>query len=309
MTRQEREAIDWATTMSGNPSDSEKKAFEAWHAKPGNAEAYAKAENDWVFAEDMSPVRIKADARHFRSEADAPGGFRWAVATAAAIVLALGGAWYIQRGSGETQLAQSGTAPGEQTLGDGTRVTLMDGARIETQFSTGARRVILVGGRARFDVAHDAARPFTVVAGRSETTALGTIFEVDARGTTPRVTLIRGSIEIRSSAGGGALRLAPGESAEVAETGPYRLPAMASPVPSPAPTTLLAADNLPLGAVLDRANQSDGKPIRLADPALASLPVTGSFDVSAGPALARKLAAALDLGIDERAGEIILRKK
>ena len=309
MTRQQREAADWATKMRGTPSDSDRMAFEAWHAKVDNADAYAQAESDWAYTRDLSPERIKADSRRIRGETGSPGGFRWAMAAIAAAVLALGGAWYVQRGGDEPQFAQEQSAAGEQMLSDGTRVTLMDGARIETQFSTGRRLVILTGGRARFEVAHEAARPFTVIAGRSETTALGTIFEIDAREAMPRVALIEGSVEVRSNAGGETLRLAPGEVAEVPEAGPRRLPAMASPVPAPRPTALLTADNLPLGAVIDRASKTDAKPIRLADPALAALPVTGSFDVSAGAALARKLAAALDLRVDEQAGEIILSKK
>lgn len=308
MTRRESEARKWAKTMHGKPSDADREAFDAWHSEPGNADAYARAKDEWDFTGTMSPDRIKADGRHFRSEARARRS-RWAMAATAAVVLALGAGWYVQRGGDEPQLAQNQSTAGEQRLSDGTRVTLMDGARIESQFSTGRRLVILTGGRARFEVAHDSARPFTVIAGRSETTALGTIFEVDARQTTPRITLIRGSVEVRSSAGGDALRLAPGERAEVPVTGPRRLPAMANPAATPTPTTLLVADHLSLGAVLDRASKTDAKPIRLADQALATLPVNGSFDVSGGAALARKLAAALDLQVDQRADEIILSKK
>ena len=308
MTRAESEARKWAKTMHGNPGDADRKEFDAWHSAPGNADAYARAKDEWDFTGTMSPDRIQADRQHFQREAKARRS-RWAMAATAAVVLALGAGWYIQRGGDESQLAQNQSSAGEPTLSDGTRVTLMDGARIETQFTTGRRLVLLTGGRARFEVTHEAARPFTVVAGRSETTALGTIFEVDARQVTPRITLLRGSVEVRSSGGGDALRLAPGERAEVPATGPRRLPAMADPVALPTSTALLDADHLPLGAVLARANKTDAKPIRLADQALASLPVSGSFDASAGAALARKLAAALDLKIDEQAGEIILSKK
>lgn len=309
MTRQQRKAAEWAVTMRGDPGASDRKAFEAWYAKPGNAEAYAQAEDDWAYTSGLSPERIREASLGIRGEAGSSGGFRWALATIAIAVLALGGLWHVQRGGEEPQIAQHRSAATEQMLSDGTRVTLMDGAHIETRFGAGRRILTLTGGRARFEVAHDAARPFTVIAGRSETTALGTVFEIDARQATPRVKLIEGSVVVRSSAGGGALRLAPGESAEVTETGPRRVPAMANPAPAAAPASLLIADHLPLGAVLDRANKTGAKPIRLADPTLASLRVTGSFDVAAGAALARKLAAALDLGIDERASDTILRQK
>nr|WP_269090322.1 FecR domain-containing protein [Sphingopyxis lutea] len=199
--------------------------------------------------------------------------------------------------------------PGQLRLADGSTVTLMDGAWAEPQFSDTERRIRLHGGRARFDVAHDSARPFIVVAGVSETKALGTIFEVDARSSVPTVKLVRGSVEVRLGGSSKALRLAPGETAEVSDDGPRLLPAMASPVQTSEPTTMLAADALPLGAVIDAANKANAKPIRLADPALGSLPVTGRFDVADSASLARKLAAAFGLDDEEGPDAITLSKK
>lgn len=302
MTRQQREAADWAALMRGEPSEADAKAFDAWRARPGNADAYARAVDDWDYSGTTSRQRIEAKAR---GERHAPGSLRWAVATIAAIGLALGFAWYLQGRSDEQQIAAGPMRPGELRLADGTVVTLMDGARVDPRLSASERRVILHGGRARFDVAHDTARPFVVVAGRSETRAIGTIFEVDAREAVPRIKLIKGSVEVRASTAGEVLRLAPGDIADIRPSGPHLVPAMASPVP----TTVLAADNMPLGAVLDRANAATGRRIALADPALASLPVSGRFDVADTRALAQKIAAALDLDVEQRAEGIVLRKK
>jgi transmembrane sensor len=302
VTRQQREAADWAALMRGEPSEADAKAFDAWRARPGNADAYARAVDDWDYSGTTSRQHIEAKAR---GERHAPGSLRWAVATIAAIGLALGFAWYLQGRSDEQQIAAGPMRPGELQLTDGTVVTLMDGARVDPRLSASERRVILHGGRARFDVAHDTARPFVVVAGRSETRAIGTIFEVDAREAVPRITLIKGAVEVRASARSEVLRLAPGEVADVPASGPRRVPAMASPVPA----SLLAADNLPLGAIVDRANAASDRHIALADPTLAALPVTGRFDVADIGRLARTLAAALDLDVEDRGGTIVLRKK
>ncbi|MEI4509346.1 FecR domain-containing protein [Sphingopyxis sp. CCNWLW253] len=302
MTRQQREAADWAALMRGTPSDAERGRFESWRAQPGNADAYARAVDDWDYSGTTSRQRIEAKAR---SDARAPGSLRWAVATVAAIALALGFAWYLQGRGDQPQIAAGPMLPGQLRLADGTTVTLMDGAWVNPQLSDSERRVILHGGRARFDVAHDAARPFIVVAGRSETRAIGTVFEVDARDAVPRIKLIKGAVEVRAGPAGEALRLAPGEVAEVPASGPRRTPAMANPVP----TATIAVDKLPLGAVLDRANAASGQRIALADPALAALPVTGRFDVSDRRRLARTLAAALDLEAENQAGDIVLSKK
>jgi len=302
VTRQQKEADDWAARMHGPEAETHRDAFDAWRQRPGNAAAYARSAEAYTVGADMSRARVEAMAR---SKAARRSGQRWGYATAAALILVAGGALYVQSRDDGTQIALAPDAAGDQQLPDGSKVILLDGARIETQFTTGRRVIILTGGAARFEVAHDPARPFTVIAGRSETTALGTVFEVDMRQGPPRIRLIRGLVEVRSSGGGAALRLAPGQSAEVPAEGPKLAGAMASPVQA----KLLAADNLPLGSVLDSANKVNAKPVRLADAALASLPVSGRFDLADSGVLARKLAAAFDLGVDERPDEIILTKK
>jgi transmembrane sensor len=299
--REQREAAEWAARMRGAPTEADRAAFETWHAKPGNAKAYAVAEDDHTISGGVSRQRIEAKAR---VDSKAPSVFRWAAATIAAVGIAVAFAWHFHQRD-VPQVASGPMLPGQLRLADGTTVTLMDGAWAEPQFSETERRLRLHGGRARFDVAHDASRPFIVVAGRSETKALGTVFEIDVRSANPLVRLVTGSVEVRLGGTAKAIRLAPGERAEVSESGPRLLTVMASPVA----TTMLAADNLPLGAVLDAANKTAGKTIRLSDPALAAMPVTGRFDVADSGRLARKLAAALDLVAEDRGTEIILTKK
>lgn len=312
MSPAQHEAAEWAVRMRGAPTEADREAFRLWHAMPGNAEAFAVAEDDFAVSGAASRTRIEAMARSeagARNERNAPGGFRWAVAAVAAIGIAVAFAWHMGRQADTPQIAAGPMLPGQLRLADGSTVTLTDGAWAEPQFSDTERRIRLHGGRARFDVAHDSARPFIVVAGVSETKALGTIFEVDARSSIPTIMLVRGSVEVRLGGSSKALRLAPGETAEVSGAGPRLLPAMALPVKATEPTTMLTADALPLGAVIDAANKANAKPIRLADPSLASLPVTGRFNVADGASLARKLAAALDLAAEEGPEAITLSKK
>ncbi|WP_422062387.1 FecR family protein [Sphingopyxis sp.] len=237
------------------------------------------------------------------------------------LALSLGFAWIFlgQRG-GEPVVAENAT--GEVVLEDGTRVALMDGAKFERRFGPNERRVILTGGRARFTVAHDASRPFRVEADGSLTTALGTVFEVDLTGAAPIIHLVEGSVEIGATQGpAAALRLRPGQRATVADNRPQLLRSpsreqetvMTSPVPVPvpdkSPESLLIADKLPLGAVIDRANRVNAVQIELADTALAAKPISGTFDVADARSLSRKLGVAFDLDVQESGGRFILRPK
>jgi transmembrane sensor len=73
------------------------------------------------------------------------------------------------------------TVVGQQnsfSLSDGTIIQLNTNSLVKINFSKNKRLLTLVRGEARFDVAKDKSRPFTVTAGSKSFTALGTIFNV-----------------------------------------------------------------------------------------------------------------------------------
>lgn len=73
------------------------------------------------------------------------------------------------------------TKVGEQAtyaLPDGTIVQLNTNSLLEVAYSKGRRQLLLNRGEGRFNVAKDASRPFSVMAGNKSFTALGTVFNV-----------------------------------------------------------------------------------------------------------------------------------
>jgi len=73
------------------------------------------------------------------------------------------------------------TKIGEQvsfSLSDGTSVRLNTNSQVKVAFTDNHRQVSLLNGEARFDVAKDKNRPFSVSVGEKSFTALGTIFNV-----------------------------------------------------------------------------------------------------------------------------------
>lgn len=310
-----REAAQWVACMYGPATEGEHLSFKTWMQDPANAAAYALAAEDMAFSGKASRSRIAALAKPVRRRALLS---RWAVATAVVFALTTAFAGYMYQRPAETVIADRHITSGDLSLEDGTKVTLLNGARIASSYSSTERRVNMTGGWARFTVAHDASRPFRVVAGDSVTTALGTIFEVDLRKPEPRIHLIKGSVEVRGiGQSKGTLRLLPGQAAEIRNRKPERV----HPTPPPQSdaarmssepvavvqsSTMLVADGLPLGAVINQANRVNAKPVRLKDPALASLAVSGRFDVADAFALARKLASALHLSVTETGDAIWL---
>ncbi len=92
----------------------------------------------------------------------------------------------------------------QAVLPDGTRVLLGASSRIEypRNFDGLQTREVKLTGKARFEVKHDAAKPFTVHADGLDARVLGTVFDVSTYpGTHGSVTLYSGKVQV--SAGGG----------------------------------------------------------------------------------------------------------
>ncbi len=116
-------------------------------------------------------------------------GRRVLALVAAVIVLALGlgityRVWYAPREAAPASLAmrEYRTAPGHRDsvlLPDGSRVVLAAASVLRVSAAlTGPERAVQLEGEAFFDVAPDAARPFTVFTRNGQTRVLGTSFNV-----------------------------------------------------------------------------------------------------------------------------------
>ncbi|WP_293380958.1 FecR family protein [Phenylobacterium sp.] len=108
------------------------------------------------------------------------------------------------------------TGVGEQRrvlLADGSRLSLDADSYLKVRMTGASREVRLKRGRAFFDVAHDTKRPFNVVSGQTETRAVGTRFGVSNDNGLVRVTLVQGSVEVRTRADDAApaTKLSPGQ--------------------------------------------------------------------------------------------------
>lgn len=91
------------------------------------------------------------------------------------------------------------TQPGERrlvTLADGSRVQLDSSTELRVRLSAQRRELSLTRGQARFDVAHDFRRPFSVGANGRTVVATGTAFNVDVLGDDLLVTLIEGRVVV-----------------------------------------------------------------------------------------------------------------
>ncbi|QJR02785.1 hypothetical protein HH800_11680 [Sphingobium yanoikuyae] len=337
-----REGSLWFARMRGPDADSYRPQFEHWLSLgASHRDAYERAGEIFALGRFLASQREEIEAEANDNE---PGRHYWKwTAIAASLLLALGaGGWFANselRGSaGRTpQVAQLDVHTATERglydtvvggrrnirLADGSVVELDEGSELATDFSKSRRELRLERGRARFEVAHEG-RPFIVLAGGGSVTARGTVFDV-ILGRDKRVTvrLLRGAVDVerpQGAKGGGTVaavaRLEPGEVLSFAAITSVVLPGITSKavvepvVLKPDQPLIREYERTPLSAVVAEANRDSATSIRLADPGLGALRVSGRFRVDNADQVADRLAVLFDLDVERtRSDEITLRKR
>lgn len=124
-------------------------------------------------------------------------GKRFAVAVAAALVLALGCVVYFASGLfGGDRFSTPVGGTASVPLRDGSRVVMNTASSIRVELTDQERRIELTRGEAFFEVAKDPARPFVVHAGSQRVVAVGTKFSVRREGDSVKVVVTEGRVKV-----------------------------------------------------------------------------------------------------------------
>jgi transmembrane sensor len=175
------------------------------------------------------------------------------------------------------------TGPQERrsvTLADGTRVWLAPGTRLAAQIGPFGRYVTVEHGEAAFDVVHQL-RGFRVEAGDVAVVDRGTLFTVRHRAGRPiTVTLAHGALTVEDRASDGALAdPRPGQQVEIRDHAARVRSVNAEDALAWREGRLVFADTS-LGDALAAFEDQGSGPIRLRDPGLAALRVSGAYAVA-----------------------------
>ena len=249
--------------------------------------------------------------------AAAPAPRRWPVSAlraAAAVLVLLGAyfAWQVVRGGGTAPLVAFTTGVGQRDsvrLPDGTRVLLGPASRVTLVKGYGERvREVALRGEARFDVPHDAARPFTVRAGAARVRDIGTVFTVHAdSGAGVRVVVTSGSVGLRAGDGQGELVLREGERGVLpaGRTVPERTPSTAEDLVWT--EGRLVFRDASLDQVAAEVRRWYGVELRAGDAAVAGRRLTASFDREPREQVLRVIALAMGAELSMRGDTAVLR--
>ncbi len=305
----EEQAAQWLSRRSSARfSAADEQQFQDWlGAATQNTEAFAALQRIWAdFSQVprpvLAPVRAAPPRRHWLRHA----------AAAACIVAGL---LFVQSDFSLSLVSEQSFASNSQTvreveLADGSRVMLNLDSRIQVRYFEDRREVVLEQGAAFFSVAHDASRPFTVHARDSQVQVLGTRFSVLKGDEHLAVAVEQGRVRFSARQGeGGEATLTAGDAADLN----YASGELERSRQTPAEIASwrngqLIFRNRPLGQLADELSHYRQAPVRLTDPALAQLRVSGSLDIHRPDAFLDALPHLLAVRVERLAdGQALIR--
>ena len=241
-----------------------------------SAEATA-FEAAWEAVEAPSePRAVRADRAPVR-----PGRTRrvaWRAGVGLALALFVGvGVLLVQRDANFVTVAA--TTVQTVRLADGTTVRLQPGATLtyaDPAADVVLDRAVRLDGDAYFDVAEDAAHPFTVTTTAAKVVVLGTRFGVRAGATDTEVTLVEGAVALTPVGAAGGVRLAPGQQSRITKGALPTTPQAVDVADALAWSDVLVFRETPAAAAAARLAARYGTPVAVAD-SLGDEPVTGTF--------------------------------
>jgi len=305
-----------ARLLAPDCSVQDRAAFEDWLAQsPQHIDDYFEAESVHAMAGALaSDDLLRAAARQARRTAgeDIARRRRRLVTAmssiAATLALALGAAHWLTR-TPVVPIEQYVTTVGEQrtvVLQDGTTMLLDTDSSVTTRYGQRDRVVAVERGRVQFTVGHDPQRPFMVEAGPGIVRDIGTTFQVSRIGEEVRVGLIEGAVVVAAARDGSqrnSSTLAPGEQVAIDAAGALQPKQVLDLAVAEAwPRGDLVFKERRLDQLLAEMNRYSQTQLRLADPQLGVLTVSGVFHIDDQQALVTALERGWSLRA-ERLGE------
>jgi transmembrane sensor len=218
------EADEWLLKLqAAEPSQAHCEAFTDWLMQsPTHIEAYLAVSRTWhvlgvpnqhqwstqallaaaqaeIESDNVIPLRGMDRSRVFaeRPTRPATSGRRWPARVAAASLLAAAAAWLLQAYWPSANDIK--TSVGEQrsvTLADGSVVFLNTNSELRLHWTKSERRIDLLRGEARFQVAKNSARPFVVATQEATVRAVGTVFNIRTGEAITQVAVLEGRVEV-----------------------------------------------------------------------------------------------------------------
>jgi transmembrane sensor len=322
-------AADWHGVFdAGEPGAALRQQFDAWlNAHPSHRDAYEAVQRTWTGSAnaglDPRVLAMRRDALRAPQAAFYRGRKAIALGACGAVLagivgLIIYGAVLNSRAGADDIFTQVGERS-NISLKDGSVVVLNSSSHIHVRFDKQVRRIQLLAGQAWFEVAKNQPRPFVVEAAGERITAHGTAFDVRIQDRDHvQVTLVEGLVSVETLRPGVQPRgvrtreeLLPGEQLLTAAA----LPEVRKRKVDLAKATSWRAgqiifENDTLAAAVAEVNRYSTTEIRIGDPRLAPLRLSGVFLAGHTDSFLETLAGYFPIQVTpDRDGRLILTLK
>jgi len=292
-------------------SDEDQPALDAWLAQsPQHMVAYLRLDTAWNRADRLAALRANiGEAARARIS---PLMFRLAAGLAVAALLGAASFAYLTKPQDRMFTTPVG---GHEAVSfaDGSRIELNTDTSIRTRMTTNERVVWLEKGEAYFQVKHDAAHPFIVMVGDHRITDLGTQFLVRRDTGKLEVAVMQGTVRFDAPAMRTPLKPALLTKGDVVTATPSTVfltheNAKAAAKELSWRRGVLVFDKTTLADAASEFNRYNREKLVIADPAVASMTIDGTFPTNNVRLFARVVHDVLGLRVESRADEsVILR--
>ena len=308
------EASAWLTRLQDAArSPAMESAFRFWLAEnAANARAFARVSDTWEIIPgaaswDAARVDATAASRHWPRRA-----FFVAVAASVAIVLVVAGfvGFQLRAPVYQTSIGEIRSV----TLTDGTRVTLNTDTRLRVLYRKNERRIQLERGEAEFDDTENPQRPFVVQVDDYQVRALGTIFDINSAPKQLDVTLIKGRVDVsralppNGKPAPSPTVLLPGERLVIRGNGQTRIDHPSLEAISAWQRGQAVFNDVPLVDAIAKINRYGGTPIRIEDPGLDQMRVSGVFPIHDPEEFARAVSSLRRLHVERSPKSIVITR-
>jgi len=320
----DEEAADWCMRIAeATLEGAARSEFDHWMAEARNRKAFEEAVFVWRGVEVAAgqPEILQLRSRVLESLRRA-NGRRWAariparwgwlsVVAAAVAIVTLGVFFDMHKG---VQTFETGVAERRIIrLDDGSQLSLDASSRVDVRFTVNRRDLRLIAGRARFDVAKNPLRPFSVAVDDKVVVAVGTSFSVELVQRQMRVVLYEGRVEVLPGSSGPATAAAPGRVLTAGHElwsplGRSDAAVMAADIPRAASweSGQLNFANEPLATAVEQMNRYSQKKLVVADAAAAAINVNGVFNEGDIDAFIEGLKSFFPIKVTEDSGRILI---
>lgn len=302
-----------AKVLSGNCSTDEKEALNNWlDAADQNKELFNQFKAIWESAD----LQIHTDTEsalekvHLRINGTQKRSLKLSViafVAAACALLAVGGLFWMQSRQTNNIMAKADDNMLRQELPDGSVVWLNAHAEIEyPETFTGVKRPVFLKGEAFFEVARNEKMPFTISAGNTHITVLGTAFNVKSEAEKVTVSVTEGKVSFEENSQNVILEKgdkAVADGTEIARSKYESQNFLAWK------TKQLEYKNVAVSTIIDELNTHFGTQHRLRADGLDSVKLTTSLGIESFKEAAEILALTLNAEIDSSQAEWVIIEK